>query len=168
MTERYPRRVNDDRTLVQIVDARLAEAAGRSGHWLACHPGCCECCRGPFPISDADAQRLRTGLAELLSHDPHRASEIQRRAREWSGNDDEACPALDPANGTCELYAVRPMTCRTFGPPVRCESGELAICELCFDGASLEEIEAAVVDLDPEMLGQAEDENLTVAAVLRA
>ena len=60
------------------------------------------------------------------------------------------------------------MTCRTFGPPVRCESGELAICELCFDGASPEEIEAAVVDLDPEMLGQTEDENLTVASALRA
>jgi len=123
---------------------------------------------GPFPISDADAQRLRGGLAELMSQDSERAAEIQRRAREWSGEDEEACPALDPISGTCELYAARPMTCRTFGPPVRCESGELAICELCFDGASPEEIEAAVVDLDPEMLGQTEDENLTVASALRA
>ena len=31
------------------------------------------------------------------------------------------------------------MLCRTFGPPVRNEEGGLAICELCFDGATEEE-----------------------------
>ncbi len=29
------------------------------------------------------------------------------------------CPALDPATGHCDLYVHRPITCRTFGPPVR-------------------------------------------------
>jgi Fe-S-cluster containining protein len=59
---------------------------------------------------------------------------------------DEPCPALDPASGRCDLYEARPMTCRTFGPPVRhaSEAGEgFAVCELCFTEASPEEIEAA-------------------------
>lgn len=57
---------------------------------------------------------------------------------------DAACPALDPATGGCNVYAWRPMTCRVFGPPVRSvgETGEegLGHCELCFIGASPEQI----------------------------
>jgi hypothetical protein len=37
------------------------------------------------------------------------------------------------------------MTCRVFGPPIRSEDG-IGICELCFDGASEEEILAAQLD----------------------
>lgn len=57
---------------------------------------------------------------------------------------DAACPALDPATGRCDVYAWRPMTCRVFGPPVRTvdETGEegLGHCELCFIGASSEQV----------------------------
>src|SRR5580704_17105141 len=62
--------------LIQIVDAALAEAVRKSGAWLACRPGCCECCMGPFPFSEADAARLRDGLAELESRDAGRAGRI--------------------------------------------------------------------------------------------
>ncbi len=67
--------------------------------------------------------------------------------------DDEVCPALDPQTGTCDLYAWRPMTCRTFGPPVRSgpEQG-LAVCELCYHGASDEQIAACEMVPDPENL----------------
>ncbi len=58
-----------------------------------------------------------------------------------------ACPALDPATGRCEVYAWRPMTCRVFGPPVRMDAGvgngaALGHCELCFEGASQDEVVA--------------------------
>jgi Fe-S-cluster containining protein len=57
---------------------------------------------------------------------------------------DAACPALDPATGRCDLYEWRPMTCRVFGPPVRAEAPDggsaLCHCELCFAGASAEQI----------------------------
>jgi Fe-S-cluster containining protein len=151
--------------LIQIVDAALAEAVRKSGDWLACRPGCCECCMGPFPITEDDAARLRHGLRELESRDPEGAARIRSRARRWSESDDEPCPVLDPDTGTCDLYAARPLTCRTFGPPVRCASGALAICELCFDGATEEEIAACVVDLDPGFMEQAGAET-TVAAAL--
>ncbi len=157
-----------DGGLIQIVDAALAEAVRKGGAWIACRPGCCECCMGPFPISEADARRLLQGLADLDSQDRERAEHIRSRARGWTGGDDEPCPVLDPDTGTCDLYAARPLTCRTFGPPVRCASGALAICELCFDGATEEEIDACVVDLDPAILEQTDQTGpeLTVALVL--
>ena len=66
---------------------------------------------------------------------------------------DEPCPALDPATGMCDLYAFRPMTCRTFGPPVRSgHEGGLGVCELCYHGASDKEIAACEMEPDPDGL----------------
>jgi Fe-S-cluster containining protein len=173
-----------DRRLVQIVDAALTQAAAKSGAWLACRPGCTQCCVGPFPISQLDAARLRHGLAELNIRDPVRGARVGERARNfvarWSadfpGNpstgilsdgedaearfggfaNDEPCPALDPATGLCDLYASRPMTCRSFGPPVRSgPEGALGVCELCYQGASDEEIAACEMNPDPENLEEA-------------
>jgi Fe-S-cluster containining protein len=168
-----------DRTLVQIVDAALADATRRSGNWLVCRPGCTQCCIGVFAISQLDAARLRRGLEELEQRDPQRAAAIRTRAREATarlsltfpgdretgilGGDedaepvfedfanDEPCPVLNPSNGTCELYASRPITCRAFGPPVRSEGG-LGVCELCYHGATEEKIAACEMEVDPDDL----------------
>ena len=162
-----------DQHLVQIVDAATADAARRAGAWLKCAPGCTQCCIGVFAISQLDAERLRAGLAELSQTDPVRAAAVVRRAQEaverlapeYPGDarsgildperaeafeefaNDEPCPVLDPATGLCDLYASRPMTCRVFGPPLRTDEG-LGVCELCFIGATPEEIAAAEVQLD--------------------
>ncbi len=128
--------------LVQIVDAALAEATLKAGAWLACRPGCTDCCIGPFPISAADAARLRQGLAEI---EPVRAAAIVQRAHAFT--EDDFCPALDPSTGFCELYSSRPITCRTFGPPIHFRGEALGICELCFDGAG-EEVVAACAGRD--------------------
>ena len=168
-----------DQALVQIVDAALASAVQRSGSWLACRPGCSQCCEGAFSISQLDALRLQHGLDELEHRDPRRAAAVRRRARESvirlgpafpgdavSGilSEDEAseqefvdfangepCPVLDPATGTCDLYAARPITCRAFGPPVRSEDG-LGICELCYHGATDEQIAACEMEVDRDDL----------------
>jgi len=172
-----------DRDLIQIVDAALADSVQRSGAWLACRPGCTQCCHGPFPISQLDVARLQAGVAELERSDAARAASVRARAREavvrltpaFPGDpktgildeddaaqlafdefaDDEPCPALDPATGTCDLYAHRPMTCREFGPPVRIEDGGqagLSVCELCFHGATPEQIAACEMIADPDDL----------------
>ena len=146
-----------DATLIQIVDAAFAEAARRSGPWLLCRPGCAQCCLGEFPITQLDADRLRRGLAELEERDPQRGARVRQRVREAAARetpmaDDEPCAVLDPETGTCDLYAARPITCRTFGPPVRCESGDLGVCELCFVGATDSEIAACEVEFDPDGL----------------
>jgi len=157
-----------DRELIQIVDAAMAEAARKSGDWLVCKPGCAFCCMGLFAISPLDAMRLQRGLADLAASDPERAGRVRERARVavsrithafpdgaistiLAGDffDDEPCPVLDRETSTCDLYASRPITCRTFGPPVRCGTESVGICELCFDGASDEEIAACEVEVDP-------------------
>jgi len=150
-----------DEALIRIVDAALAEAARKSGPWLVCRPGCTECCLGPFPITQLDARRLREGLAELELRDRERAARVRQRARQavaGAATDDDPCPALDPSTGTCDLYAARPITCRIFGPPVRCGSGAVGVCELCFQGASDEEIAACAVEVDPGLESQLSNE----------
>ena len=153
--------MSGDQALIRIVDAALAEAARKSGPWLVCRPGCTECCMGPFPITQLDARRLREGLAELESRDRQRAARVRERARQAvaaTATDDDPCPALDPSTGTCDLYAARPITCRIFGPPVRCGSGAVGVCELCFQGASDEEIAACAVRVDPGLESQLSNE----------
>jgi Fe-S-cluster containining protein len=175
--DRFPS--SGDQKLIQIVDSALANAARKSGAWLACRPGCTQCCIGAFSINQLDAARLRRGLAELERGAPERAARVRQRAREsvarlspeFPGDalsgvldegdeaahrfadfaNDEPCPALDPATGNCELYESRPMTCRVFGPPVQAEDG-LCVCELCFRGASEEEIAACEMKSDPDDL----------------
>ena len=158
--------------LIRIIDAALASAVTRSGPHLACRPGCAQCCHGVFEISALDAHRLR----EALSQAPKElAAKIQQRItasqqhlspffpgdlstgvlslddkavelfEEWAHAD--PCPILDPATQTCDLYAGRPILCRTFGPPMRNDIDDpeagIAICELCFTEATVEDIAAA-------------------------
>jgi Fe-S-cluster containining protein len=138
---------------------------------------------GEFPITQLDAVRLRRGLAELEISEPERARRVRQRVREAvtrnapmaDGHDapmadDDPCAALDPETQTCDLYAARPIMCRTFGPPVRCESGDIGVCELCFEGASAAEIAACEVDFDPEgveavLLRELEDAGETTVAL---
>jgi Fe-S-cluster containining protein len=147
----------DDQALIQIVDAAMAEAVRKSGAWVVCQPGCTPCCHGPFPISQHDALRLISGLRALEHRDSQRAIRVRDRARvvvkrfrELS--DDEPCPVLDPETGTCDLYSARPMTCRVFGPAVRGGDGQIGVCELCYSGASDEEIADCAIDLDLDSL----------------
>lgn len=161
--------------LVQIVDAALADSVRRSGNHLACRLGCTQCCIGPFPISQQDAARLREGFERLTATDPSRAARVRLRVAQsiarldlsFPGDpasgildphmedfddfaNNEPCPVLDPVTGACDLYASRPIVCRTFGPPMRTpgDDGEinLATCELCFTHATAAEIAGCEVD----------------------
>ena len=166
-----------DQKLVQIIDSALADTARRSGEWLVCKLGCTQCCMGAFTINQLDALRLQRGLAELEMADPARAAQVRERAhasiarfsQDFPGDrttgilddgetaealfeefaNDEPCPVLDPQTGMCDLYAARPLTCRVFGPPVQSEGG-LGVCELCYHGASQEEIAACEMTVDTE------------------
>ena len=158
--------------LFPIIDAALASAAERSRPWLACRPGCHQCCVGVFAISALDVAVLREGLAAAPADvaDRIRARAAMSRARllaeGFPGNpstgvlftqpeheeafeefaNDEVCPVLDPITGTCDLYAYRPVQCRTFGPPVRDEDNCLTVCELCFVDAPADEVQRCEMD----------------------
>jgi Fe-S-cluster containining protein len=157
--------------LFPILDAALASTTARSGDWLACKPGCHQCCVGVFPISQFDAENLRAALnaapADLAAHIRTRAQAARiRLTRDFPGDpttgilfteehhqaafddfaNDEPCPVLDPITGTCDLYAARPVQCRTFGPPLRNEDDGLAVCELCFIDAPESEVVRCEMD----------------------
>jgi len=172
-------------TLIQIVDAAVADAYRRGNQHLVCRPGCSQCCIGVFPIAHEDGARLREGLIELEQTDPAKAQRIHKRLADsltrldlWFPGDlttgilnqdheaailfeefanDEPCPVLDLDHGTCDLYEHRPILCRTFGPPMRTEENNLATCELCFIHASTEEI--AACELDPTIPAQEKASN---------
>lgn len=141
-----------DSVLIQIVEQATSEAVHRAGAWIVCRPGCHECCLGPFDITPLDAARLRTGWEALAASDPDRAGHVRQRALAWRGGEDEPCPALDPEKGTCDLYQSRPVTCRVFGPAIRYGWEGIQICELCFRGATDEQIAACAVDLEVDAL----------------
>jgi Fe-S-cluster containining protein len=186
-----------DSLLVQIMNESFAEAAKRAGERLVCREGCTQCCHGSFALSALDALRLGEGMDILRSTNPALAGRIERRARAWiaehklefpgdlqtgvlgaskydqerfEGFANEAvCPALNPATGCCDVYAWRPLTCRVFGPPVRMgDGGELGHCELCFKGASEEEVAACEMtvphDLEAELLDEIPLKGETVVA----
>jgi Fe-S-cluster containining protein len=163
------------KSLIQILDAALASAVERSGEHLACRSGCSQCCYGVFEISGLDAARLREGLKVAAVEVRERVLARVEAARGklgpfypgdlgtgvLTGSEDEvelfeewahaeACPVLDPGTQTCDLYAHRPVLCRTFGPPIANDAEDpeagLAICELCFTEATDEEIAAAAMD----------------------
>ncbi len=166
-----------DDALVAGFDAALRAGEKRAGRHLACRIGCTECCIGTFDITVLDAARLVRGLARLRAADPAAAQAVhERAAAQWlrmadafpgdaaSGAlapDDAArraffarfadlpCPALDPSSGACALYPWRPLSCRTFGLPVRFGTRTLAPCTLNFTAASEAEVAAATVDPDP-------------------
>jgi Fe-S-cluster containining protein len=174
--------------LFPILDAALASTTERSGNWLACRPGCHQCCIGVFAISQLDAENLREGLtmaeAGVAQRIRTRAAESRARLRtEFPGDpttgllftepqheeafadfaNDEPCPVLDPDTGTCDLYEFRPVQCRTFGPPVRDEDDHLTVCELCFVDAPTDEVARCEMDqswrpLEDELIAVAEQQ----------
>jgi Fe-S-cluster containining protein len=151
-----------DAALLARLEEALADAARAAGDRLDHRRGCPACCIGPFPITALDARRLARGLKELEARAPERADAVRARARAAAAEmaasfpgdpktgiltDDEAaeerfceewaerpCPALDPDSGRCELYAHRPLSCRSYGLPVRIGSQDLPACALCFQG----------------------------------
>ncbi|MBI4917599.1 MAG: YkgJ family cysteine cluster protein [Acidobacteria bacterium] len=167
-----------DDALVEAIDAALRAGERRAGSHLACRLGCTECCIGVFDITALDAARLTRGVAALHLADPARSRRLVEQARarweliapEFPGDrgsgglaDDEArraehfarfadtpCPALDPRTGACVVYAWRPLTCRTFGLPVRFGAEVVPPCRLNFTGATVFDVEAATVDPDPD------------------
>ena len=110
-------------------------------------------------------QRARKYVAKLAAQFPGNADtgilEDERQDDFDTFADDEPCPALDPVTGTCDVYAHRPITCREFGPPVRIGaedddandvSAGFSVCELCFQGASPEQVAACEMISDPDAL----------------
>jgi len=170
-----------DIRLLVALDREFAESARKAGPLLACGPGCSDCCIGPFPITRLDVWRLQRGMERLGEEAPELAMAVALRARRsaetlangypgdpvtgllnageelldryFERHGDLACPALDPSSGRCDLHDWRPVSCRTYGPPVRFGPEEVAPpCRLCFQGATAGVVERCRMEPDRQGL----------------
>ena len=109
---------------------------------LPCRQGCSHCCVGLFPVTILDQQEIQRGLRSL-PYEQRRAIEqkaaqqasilsasapqlVQNRFIDhWPDRDTDnlverfsklPCPALE-SDGSCSLYAFRPLACRSMGIP---------------------------------------------------
>jgi Fe-S-cluster containining protein len=174
---------------IRLAEEAFAEAQRLGGPHVRCGPGCSQCCHRAFPITAADARRLQQGLAEV---DPALAKAIQTRAalliRQWdlyfpgdlstgaiTGNaewqewffnrtEGSACPALDPSNGQCLLYAWRPVACRAAGPLVQLGDAVYPPCPLNYQGVGDLEREALTARRDAPCFHEAATEPETIVA----
>jgi Fe-S-cluster containining protein len=128
--------------LFQQADQWFRRASASLLGTLPCSKGCSACCIGVFPITRLDVPELHRGLdrlpavqqeaIEARAHAQVKALEsaypvlksnlsldcwddriIDKVVEEFSTL---PCPALSP-EGTCHVYACRPVTCRTMGIP---------------------------------------------------
>jgi len=122
---------------------------------LPCRKGCARCCIGPFPITILDREEIHRGLDRLSAQE---RQDIEQRAieqiiamqiryprlkhsyllDEWEDSviDQLAtdfaelpCPALQ-SDGSCGIYASRPVTCRTMGIPFEEQGLVQGACEI--------------------------------------
>ena len=120
---------------------------------LPCRRGCSQCCIGLFPITLLDQQELRRGLRSLPEVQRRSIEEtaalqveiIEESAPKLTRNrfidhwpDCEVdslveryralpCPALN-LDGSCSLYAFRPLACRSMGIPSEAEGSVHGAC----------------------------------------
>jgi Fe-S-cluster containining protein len=124
--------------------ARVQERAAAS--WSHLKPG--------FP-GDASTGVLDVDTNDVNNNDTDGNSDPAASFEDFAN--EEPCPALDPANGTCDLYASRPETCRVFGPPVAVGEG-FGVCQLCFQNATAQEVAEAAIVLPAGELSDALDQ----------
>ena len=167
----------EDHRLLDELDRGFDEVRRRAAEELVCAEGCSECCVGPIPITRLDAWRLERGMRSLwverpavataIVADAHRALAVMkdgfpgefesgRLAADEAALDrflekhrTLACPVLDKATGSCRLYAARPVSCRTYGPPLAFEGQPAPHCDLCFREAAAQTIESCRWSPDP-------------------
>lgn len=151
-----------DKLLLARIDRGIEQARLNAGEALRCKRGCFHCCLGPFPITQADAFRLRAGFARLPEEQRQRvrdkAAEVaarlpDRQAGDWLFDRDWQllpCPALDLETGSCELYEHRPVACRTYGSAIRLDGVSLRTCPLNYQGWTAGQIDDARVDITSE------------------
>jgi Fe-S-cluster containining protein len=106
-------------TLLQIhsqIDERTS-AIIQSRGWWPCRKGCDACCRhlASIPeLTEAELELLQTAIREL----PIAVQNAVRRriqAMTTQVGRPYVCPFLAEESGACQVYASRPVACRTYG-----------------------------------------------------
>ena len=148
--------------LQEDIDERVRIIRDGQPDWL-CRVGCSGCCRrlAEIPrLTEAEWQCLREGLYELPKV---QREQIARSVRDLAGQSTHpiVCPLLNQLEGVCQVYAHRPVACRTYGFYVQRDKG--LYCkeiETLVDAGGLEHViwgNQDVVDRRFEALGNSRE-----------
>lgn len=127
-----PEWLENYRRLLDKVDGfaeTLSRARALAGVPLACARGCSSCCFTELSVSPVEAASIREwlqgqeGFPEEVGEGPAETPPGPASLRGPA-----PCAFLD-RSGSCALYPVRPLICRTHGLPIRLESG-VDLCPL--------------------------------------
>ncbi len=104
------------RRLHADIDARVGAIRESHPDWQ-CARGCASCCRqlADVPrLSAAEWALLKAGLMLLPAE---RLAAIRGKVAELAHTPSRplVCPMLDELEGACQVYAQRPVACRTYG-----------------------------------------------------
>ena len=161
------------RELAAKVDAFFARVAARHASDLRCAAGCASCCHQRLTVTTVEAD----AVVELV-----RALPEEARARLGRDDHPERCAALDD-DGRCQIYAARPLVCRSHGVPIRLRApGSLPVVQSCHLNFTARGPDAADPDcildqatlsatlgmIDRAHTGRDDDERHDLAAVIRS
>lgn len=129
--------------LVQKADAAFAQVQEKYPQQVHCGQGCSDCCHALYDLTLIEALYIKTKFDLLITGEARgvlieNANEADRkihRLKRQAYKDHEAgqseseileamarqrvrCPALNDEN-RCSIYAIRPITCRTYGIPTQ-------------------------------------------------
>ncbi|MBI5221514.1 MAG: YkgJ family cysteine cluster protein, partial [Candidatus Magasanikbacteria bacterium] len=132
--------------LYQTLDQAVASEIEASGFQLACQKGCASCCQQLVNCTRIEAQLIAEFIRDLPPMERQElAKEAWPRILAWRHyhqknpaaattleqvlriHDDwlnKPCPFLDAKLGTCRIYPVRPIDCRTLLSQARCACGQ--------------------------------------------
>lgn len=119
--------------LGELVDLALRQAAQARGR-IACKAACAFCCYQTVVVTEPEVfllvRHLETSLApEALTRTKERVAAAWERAKGLTPTQRLKaripCPLLDLKQRTCTVYALRPLSCRSFHSTSRtaCETG---------------------------------------------
>lgn len=110
------------------VDAFFERVAQRHGSDMQCATGCSDCCHVRLTVTGVEAAAIR---AELARWPAERRAQLVQNSHTGPA---DRCAALAP-DGRCLIYAVRPITCRSHGAPIRMRpegASALPVVQSCF------------------------------------
>jgi uncharacterized protein len=139
--------------LIAKVDAFFARVALRHAGRMRCRVGCSDCCRVQLTVTAVEAAAVLAGLDSMESGVRRRLAARALLSGLEAGSQDGArrCAALDD-DGTCGIYAFRPLVCRSHGVPVRADRDGEPTLEACPHNFVSGEIDAVAPD---DILNQA-------------
>jgi Fe-S-cluster containining protein len=133
--------------LLRQLNLKSAQLSALHSSNMRCAKGCHSCCQPDLSVTAVEAEHIKAwiaaqpGLLEKL--------EALAKADPWKGS---RCALLD-AEGSCSIYDVRPVICRSHGFPIRfaADNAEVKtdVCPLNFNGTPIEDLASdAVIDID--------------------